>query len=232
MFKNIKLFKMLGVDVFLNVSWFLAFILFFTWSDTTLGLFLTELSNVIIVFGAILLHEFGHILAARKYGVGTDKVVLHLLGGAAFINEEDSKKLTPKQNMWVYFAGPLVNLLITFVGLTILMIYTLLTNNTTNIDSFQIAITTLIAINIVIFIFNLLPIFPMDGGGILRNLMMHLKIKRSVIISAYISMALCIALFIAMFMLVSITGMLISVLFFGLAVVEIKKERDKSLENT
>lgn len=232
MFKNFKLFKMFGVDVYLNATWFLVFLMFFTWSGMTFTLFLSELSTVLILFGAILLHEFGHVLAARKYGVSTDKIVLHILGGAAFINQKESEKLTPKQNMWVYFAGPLVNLIISAIALIIFVIYTIFLYNGdgSSIDGFQTAMCTLFIFNSVIFLFNLLPIFPMDGGGILRNLMLHFKIKNSVIISAYISMVLCVALFIGMLMIGSITGIIISVLFFLLAIVEIKKEKGRDGE--
>lgn len=225
MFKNIKLFKMLGVDVFLNVSWFLVFALFFTWTGTTVELFLTELGTVLILFGAILLHEFGHILAARSYGVSCDRVVLHILGGVAFINPKEAKSLTPKQNMWVYFAGPLVNLVIAGISFILFFIYTSFTD-ITSIDGFQLAMGTVLLLNLVIFIFNLLPIFPMDGGGILRNFMQHLKVKNAVVVSAVISMIFCLALLTFSIMFASIGGGIISVLFFFYALAEIRKERN------
>lgn len=225
MFKNIKLFKMLGVDVFLNVTWFFVFALFFTWTGTTLVLFLTELGTVLILFGAILLHEFGHILAARSYGVSCDRVVLHILGGVAFINPKEVKKLTPKQNMWVYFAGPLVNLVIFSISFILFSLYTTFFNSI-SIDGFHIIMITIMLFNAVIFIFNLLPIFPMDGGGLLRNLMLHLRVKNAITISAIISMVFCLALLTFSIMFASIVGGIISILFFLYAIAEIKKEKN------
>lgn len=227
MFKNFKLFRMLGVDVYLNATWFFVFLLFFTWSGTTLSLFLTELSTVLIVFGAVLLHEFGHILAARKYGVSTDKVVLHLLGGAAFINVKEAKNLTPKQNLWVYFAGPLVNLVISVLAFTIFTIYTAFFNSA-GVDGFHIVFGTMFLINAILFVFNLLPIFPMDGGGLLRNFLLHIKVKKAIIISAVISMLFCLALLVFSIMFISITGIIISILFFIYAIAEIKKEQSEN----
>lgn len=227
MFKNIKLFKMLGVDVFLNVTWFLIFFLFFTWSGTNVELFLTELATVIIIFGTVLLHEFGHVLAARKYGVSTDRVVLNVLGGVAFINPEGHKKLSPKQHMWVYFSGPLVNIILGLISLAILVGYMIMIPGLTEVDIPLKLMAVSCLVNLVMVIFNLLPIFPMDGGGILRNLLEHFKVKKSLLYSARISQVLCVALFyVAVLNGAWIMGA-ISILFFFYAIAELKKDKSE-----
>jgi Zn-dependent protease len=223
MFKNIKLFRVFGVDVYLNATWFLIFALFFTWTGTTLPLFLSELSTVMILFSTVLFHEIGHVLAARKYGVDTEKIVLHLLGGAAFIDEKGRDKLTHKQMLWVYFAGPLVNLALGVIFFLIFTAYVTITGNA-EIDTFMILIGTVFLINGVMFIFNMLPIYPMDGGGILRNLMQHFKVKNAIKISAIISSLFCLALLVFSISFGSIGGMIISVIFFLYAIAEYKKE--------
>jgi len=178
MFKNIKLFKILGVDILLNITWFLLFAIFFTWSGTTLRLFLSELSMVLVLFGTVLLHEFGHVLAARRFGVSTNRIVLNVLGGVAFLNTEEEKKLTPKQHMWVYFSGPLVNIILGLISFILLITYIIMSTSPveTDIPLHLIAISVLV--NIIMVVFNLLPIFPMDGGGILRNLLKHFKSEK------------------------------------------------------
>ncbi len=226
LFKNIKLFKLFGVNIFLNVTWFFVFILFFTWSGTTVELFLTELAIVLILFTTVLFHEFGHVLAARKYGVNTDKIVLHILGGAAFINAEESEKLTPKKMIWVYFAGPLVNIILGTVTFIILMSYLWITGIEI-LDTFSTLIGFTFVVNLVMVVFNLLPIFPMDGGGILRNFMEHRGVKNYLVISARVSQVLCLGLLALCLFVGSITGIIISVIFFIYAVVELKKAKSE-----
>jgi len=216
MFRNLKLFKMLGVDVFLNTSWFLVFLIAFTWSNITIESFITELLTVVFAFVSILLHEFGHVLMARRFSVRTDKIVLNILGGAAFINQQDNEKLTPKQNILVYLAGPFVNLCL-FI---ILFIVSILLKD---FDIMSRIIYVVSLLNVIFFIFNMLPIFPMDGGGILRNILLYFNVKNAIRISAYISVVLSIALFIVMVLLGSITGCIISILLLLTAIPETKK---------
>ncbi|MHC4939131.1 MAG: site-2 protease family protein [Planctomycetota bacterium] len=103
------------------------------------------------VFTCILLHELGHALAARRYGIGTRSITLFPFGGIAALERMPS---TPKRELVVALAGPAVNVVIALLLLPV----ALLTGHG----------LTLLVINLILVAFNLLPAFPMDGGRVLR----------------------------------------------------------------
>lgn len=121
---------------------------------------------VLALFGCVVLHEFGHALAAQKYGIQTKDIVLYPIGGIARLEKlpED-----PKQELWVAIAGPLVNIGIFIILSGILSIQGF------NIESLEVIkiepgtmVLYLASANLILALFNLLPAFPMDGGRILR----------------------------------------------------------------
>ena len=137
---------------------------------------------IIFVLISVLLHELGHAFAARKLGVKTHDIVLSLIGGVARLERipED-----PWEEFKVAIAGPLVNLLIFSILITGLLFGFVfgvmdITPSMANFvnpeifinrfdPSIPIVIIYIVAIsNFVLFVFNLLPVFPMDGGRILR----------------------------------------------------------------
>ena len=135
---------------------------------------LAYLFFIILMFGCVILHEYGHALTARKYGVKTLDIIISPIGGIARLQ---SLPKIPVQELIVAIAGPLVNLTIAALLLVVSFI-------TFNEISFQdpeelleiIAtpygfISLLIYINTVLFLFNLVPAFPMDGGRIFRALL-------------------------------------------------------------
>jgi len=140
-------------------------------------------SLFIVLFSSVMLHEIGHALVARKFGIPTRKIILFPLGGIAFI---DSKNMTPKQEFFISIAGPLVNLLVVLLGLIITLIS----------DSFF--IYCIIIINMIMGIFNLIPAYPMDGGRVLRSgLSMFLSHKVATNISVSISLLISASLIIS-----------------------------------
>ncbi len=135
---------------------------------------------LLALFGCVILHEFGHALTARRYGVVTRDIVLSPIGGVARMTRLPDK---PMQEMWVAAAGPLVNLALG--GLLLIpvllheatrqrLIHLFDTNSNflfLNLNLGEYLLLSLLLLNGLLAIFNLLPAFPMDGGRILRALL-------------------------------------------------------------
>lgn len=121
---------------------------------------------VLALFCCVVLHEFGHALAAQKYGIQTKDIVLYPIGGIARLEKlpED-----PKQELWVAIAGPLVNVGI-FLILSAVLSFTGF--NIESLEEMKINPNTILlylaSANLILAVFNLIPAFPMDGGRILR----------------------------------------------------------------
>jgi len=110
-----------------------------------------------LLFGSVLLHEMGHSLAARKFGINTHSITLYPFGGIARVA---AKHLSPWEEIVISMAGPLVNLGIVLISAPFLYF------------DFP-PVAYLIFLNLVMGIFNLFPAFPMDGGRVLRATLSH-----------------------------------------------------------
>jgi len=161
--RSIYLGKLFGVD--LRLHWtFLAVLV-------PLSIFLIVKGQLAIVglilmlIACVLLHEFGHIFAARRFGNDSLGITLSPIGGVAELNRAS---LSPKEEIIVALAGPLVNVALAglaFIGIVIYGFSPDLKLEVTN------PILTLFSINVVLAIFNLIPAYPMDGGRILRGIL-------------------------------------------------------------
>lgn len=118
------------------------------------------------LFVLVLLHEFGHSLACRSTGGTSNQIVLWPLGGVAYVTPPPR----PGAHLWSLAAGPLVN----FVVLPILFVAWALVSHggwaELRPDAYEF-VRSVAIINAVLLIFNLLPIYPLDGGQILRSLL-------------------------------------------------------------
>ena len=125
------------------------------------------ISVAILIFASVLLHELGHSVVAKKHGTNIQGITLFLFGGVSSLEEIPRN---PKVEFKMALAGPSVSLLIW----SILTIFIKLLNSDTIINTTTpfnplVRVVWLIAyINIILFIFNLIPAFPMDGGRVLR----------------------------------------------------------------
>lgn len=125
---------------------------------------------LLAIFACVLLHEFGHILMARHFGVRTPDVILLPIGGMARLERMPDE---PRQEFLIAIAGPLVTLGLAalFFALALLLGQPLLTTDSDPLAAPLLA--TLFAINVILLLFNLIPAFPMDGGRVLRALLAH-----------------------------------------------------------
>lgn len=124
---------------------------------------------VLALFACVVFHEFGHALAAQKYGIQTKDIVLYPIGGVARLEKLPEE---PKQELWVAIAGPLVNIGI-FLILSLILNFTGFDmSNLDQLESIKIGPNTIVlylaSANLILALFNLIPAFPMDGGRILR----------------------------------------------------------------
>lgn len=162
---SIKLFRLLGIDVYLHWGWFLAF-LYFTSRPNAYSNYGWSALEILALFLIVLTHEFGHALACRSVGGQANLIVLWPLGGVAYVNPPQR----PGAQLWSIAAGPLVNVVLVPVLVGVVMIARQLGWEDNHADAFML-LTNIRNINIIILLFNMLPVFPLDGGQILRSLL-------------------------------------------------------------
>jgi Zn-dependent protease/CBS domain-containing protein len=122
---------------------------------------------MLLLFGCVLAHEFGHIFTARAFGVATPDVTLLPIGGVARLERIPE---APHEEFLVAIAGPLVNVAITAV--LVVAGAGLSPSHLSAVDSTQVALVDrLAAVNLFLALFNMIPAFPMDGGRVLRALL-------------------------------------------------------------
>jgi Zn-dependent protease len=163
---SIRLFRFAEVDLFLHWSWFLVAAFEISNRVRTYSSLTWNVLEYLALFLVVMLHEYGHALACRQVGGTANQIVLWPLGGVAYVNPPPR----PGATLWSIAAGPLVNLVL----LPILSIVGLLSRSLGWAEAMPNAHALLRAvwfINLVLLIFNMLPIYPLDGGQIVRSLL-------------------------------------------------------------
>lgn len=189
---SFQLARIAGIDLrvhatfLLLLAWFgMAYYADGGWHAMVLGLAFT-----VLLFVCVVLHEFGHALAARAYGIGTPDITLLPIGGVARLERMPDK---PWQEFFVALAGPAVNVVIA------LALYIVIGRGF-HLGDIQLVdrgegdlLSKLLAINIILVVFNLIPAFPTDGGRVLRALLAtRLKHARATRIAAGIGQAVAV----------------------------------------
>lgn len=123
---------------------------------------------ILAVFGCVILHEFGHVLAAKRYGIPTPTITLLPIGGVARLQSIPEE---PNKEFVIAIAGPLVNVAIAGILFAVLGGFPSLAT-IEGLEQTHYGIwDKLLMVNIVLVVFNLIPAFPMDGGRVLRSLL-------------------------------------------------------------
>jgi len=162
---SIRLFRLAGIDVYVHWSWFLAF-LYFTSRPHAYSNYGWNAVEILALFAIVLTHEFGHQLACRSVGGKTHDIVLWPLGGVAYVNPPQR----PGAQLWSIAAGPLVNVVLIPLLSGLVSASSHLDWYDSNPNAYQL-FHNIWVINLVLLIFNMMPVYPLDGGQILRSLL-------------------------------------------------------------
>jgi Zn-dependent protease len=163
---SIRLFRFSGIDVFLHWSWFLVAAYEISSRKGSYSSVTWNVLEYLALFLMVTLHEFGHALACRQVGGTADHIVLWPLGGVAYVNPPQR----PGATLWSIAAGPLVNVAL----LAILYVIGTLSRGSAWLQSapdLRALLRAIWEINFGLLVFNILPIYPLDGGQILRSLL-------------------------------------------------------------
>jgi Zn-dependent protease len=168
-----KIGKAFGIDIFVHWSFFLLFVyLSFDSQGEEFGPgVLHRAILVTLLFGCVVLHELGHALMARRFGVGTRDITLYPIGGIARLERMPER---PFEEICVALAGPAVNVVIAGLLMAPLLMRSALRESFgTELEALVQGdlLTGLLIGNIGLVLFNLLPVFPSDGGRVLRALL-------------------------------------------------------------
>lgn len=189
---SFRIVTLFGIPVHLHWTFFLVFVYIYflgSFSSSAPKLTISYMVLILMLFVCVLMHEFGHALMARRFGVSTQDIILSPIGGIARLSKLPEK---PMQEFLVAIAGPAVNFVIVLL-LSPIYFWTLSAVDRSNLmySVFNASgnyfapdlsmggflIVGLFWLNIILALFNLLPAFPMDGGRVLRALL-SLKLSR------------------------------------------------------
>ena len=161
-----------GIQVRIHLT-FLLLLAFYAWIYYIDGGPQAAIDGVVftlLIFLCVLLHEFGHALAARIFGIRTPDITLLPIGGVARLERMPAN---PQQEFVIAVAGPAVNVLIAIAIFVVI-------GGIVPVREFGLVDTAsgtllakLLVVNILLVAFNMIPAFPMDGGRVLRALLAH-----------------------------------------------------------
>jgi Zn-dependent protease/predicted transcriptional regulator len=202
---SFKIAQIAGIPIKLHMTFFIIILLgAWQWagrSDDAVTGAIFGAALMVALFGCVVLHELGHSLTARVYGIQTREILLLPLGGVAQLSKNPEQ---PRHELLIALAGPLVNVVIALVliliGLTPqinLFAYVMdgrglseILNNDLSLNNF---LLWLLSANVSLVLFNLVPAFPLDGGRVLRALLaMGLGYPRATRIASAIGQLLAI----------------------------------------
>jgi Zn-dependent protease len=177
----IHLFRVAGVDVSLHWSWFLVAAYEIQSRKGDYSSLLWNMLEYLALFLIVLTHEFGHAMACRQVGGTADKILLWPFGGVAYVDPPQR----PGATLWSIAAGPLVNVVLVPVLVGAVLAARALGWPQTSPDLY-LFLRAVLYINGSLLVFNILPIYPLDGGQILRSLLWFMMGRARSLITATI----------------------------------------------
>ena len=163
---SIRLFQAAGITVFLHWSWFLVAVYEINGRGRSYSSLTFNVIEYLALFLIVLMHEFGHSLACRQVGGTANQIVLWPLGGVAYVDPPPR----PGATLWSIAAGPLVN-----VALVVVLSGVGMLGRSfgwwSSMPDLHALLRAIWVMNLALLIFNILPIYPLDGGQILRSLL-------------------------------------------------------------
>ncbi len=196
-----KIARLWGIDVYMHAT----FLLIILWVGVSYWLqshsWMAVLQGIVFVlalFVCVVLHEYGHALTARRFGVRTRDITLYPIGGVARLERIPEK---PAEELWVALAGPVIN----FAIAALLFVVLVATGGLPSLRGLTLASSSfwvrLLFLNLLLALFNLLPAFPMDGGRVLRALLgLRMDYLRATQIAAAVGQGMAFLFVIAGFM--------------------------------
>jgi Zn-dependent protease len=163
---SIHLFRLAGIDVFLHWSWFLVAVYEIQTRKGDYSSITWNVLEYLALFLIVTMHEFGHALACRQVGGNANRIVLWPLGGVAYVDPPQR----PGATLWSIAAGPLVNVALAPI---LYGVYTLAQSQgweNSAPDAYRL-LDTVLWMNVGLLVFNILPVYPLDGGQIFRSLL-------------------------------------------------------------
>jgi Zn-dependent protease len=182
--RSIKLMDIFGFRVGVDVTWF--FVLFLcifvlsgpfraTLHSSDAVAYTTTVVSVLLLFASFIVHELGHALVARRLGIGVKRIDLFLFGGLTQMSRDAE---SPGEDFKVAVAGPLATLgvILVCLGIDVALVGThrlwhaVLLDNDITITPVLLCLSWLVPMNLLVFLFNVVPAFPLDGGRMARAL--------------------------------------------------------------
>lgn len=188
---SFHLARVAGIDLYLHWSWFLVALIEIQWRQRQYHSLVWNVLEYVALFGIVLLHEFGHALACRQVGGHADTIMLWPLGGVAYVDPPQR----PGATLWSIAAGPLVNVALLPVLVGAWYAARVAGWAVTAHDPY-VFLRSLAGIDFGLLAFNILPVYPLDGGQILRSLLWFVLGKaRSLTVAAGLGVVGVIGLF-------------------------------------